>query len=126
MKYMFAVLMAALMVVVMPVSASDLDNHIQREYQYWMNGVPNQHQRYAVYCGAIRASDAAKIPQTSDTAVVMTTVSNDLDYIYMLAATKACAMIPNLIIEATAQILGDQADAQPSKAFINRLMPVAP
>lgn len=106
------------------VAGDILDQHVTAEGAYWLNGVPNDHQRYSALCGVFR-QDAEKRPIavvyviSSDEKKneiigepigmnnnVVSITTDDMDYIYgALAISRACAEIPVVLTEATARAI---------------------
>ena len=136
-KILFAALMSASMMVG-AAGPVDWDKHIEDEGQYWVNGVETDAQRYVVLCGALRSDDNGRAPvivfpdsidkqgnvkgKLAEAAVPMNIVSDDLDYVYMLVASRLCSMIPTAIIDATGQGIVDQTQKLENKAFVGGLM----
>ena len=119
-KVLMAVLMAASFgVISAELPPVDMNQHVINEGQYWINGVPNEAQRYTVFCGAVRSDQMDNIPAV--TSMVFTT-ANDLDYVYAMAGAKGCAQIVNEIIEKTAELIGDTSGEGPAAVFVNGLM----
>lgn len=139
-KILFAVLMTVSLGAFAVEPSIDMDGHLNAEAAYWMNGTPNDHQRYSALCGVYRQN-----PDDGELAVIYVTsvdknkgtvtgvpvknkevvgiTTNDMDYIYgALVISKMCGDIPAKIAEATAQAISDGATSPTTKAFIGTLM----
>jgi len=138
-NFLFAALMAVSLGVFAAEPNIDMDSHLEAEAAYWLNGTPNDHQRYSALCGVYRQN-----PDDGELAVIYVTkmntngtvegtpvankevvgiITNDMDYLYgALVISKMCGDIPSAIAEATAQAISDGATSPTTKAFIGTLM----
>lgn len=132
MKKLWLFAVALILTGTVAAQGYDWNAHVENETNYWLKGEAHDIQRYFVMCGWFRqeadkprpvliypesTSNQGKITGTPvEAAVPMDIYSNDLDYVYALAASRGCAEIPALIIEATAGAITDQATSQSLEA----------
>ena len=128
MKYILAVIVIVGFGMAGVVAAEDsiktqMDTHVDREGQYWLNGTPNEHQRYSALCGVFRQDserrqiavvyvdkwDASKNEITGEPVgnrTVVDIVTDDMDYVYgARAISKLCGTIPQILVEQTVDAL---------------------
>lgn len=115
--FLFAVLAMLALPVLAEEPLIDLDKHVQDEGRYWLNGTPNNHQRYVVNCGIYRV-DGNPLVFPDDSKTVVSTRSNDLDYVVMMAVANLCGQIQTTITERIAELLADSATDPMTKAYI--------
>ena len=123
-KILFAVLMAVSLVAGSALAANrgalppvDLDAHVNAEGHYWLNGTPNEHQRYSTICAVFR-QNGEQVAFPEGATMVINTVSNDLDYVVMMAVANLCGQIQTLIAQRIGEIMVDTAQDPATKAFL--------
>ena len=115
--FFVSMLAAGTVLAANPLPPVDLDDHVNREGHYWLNGTPNEHQRYSTICAVYR-QDGSALPLPGEATMVINTVSNDLDYVVMMAVANLCGQIQTVITERIGEILVDTAQDPATKAFL--------
>ena len=124
MKYLKVLLSSCVLMLVAgsalaakPLPPVDLDAHVNAEGHYWLNGTANGHQRYSTICAVFRQNgEQVTFPENS--VMVINSISNDLDYVVMMAVANLCGQIQTLITARIGEILVDTAQDPATKAFL--------